>query len=1096
MDANWKSWNFETFPGGASSAVAPDLLPDNQTAWGQNVAFRGAKVQTRPPIACRLVLPPGLIQGASYFGVQGGMIVVMIAGKPYRLRIGGTDPAAYSSEEISLASPNSGVIKQVWMAQTVETLVIQDGQSDAILYNGSVATRAGYQQVPRGRMMAYGNGRLWVAINANELVAGDIRTRDPGSELNFTETTYLSGGGSLWFSRPMTGLTFIPVTGTTDYGTLLVLGVDFADSVRADITDRDSWGTYPGFVTTVLRSIGCAGAWSLAQVNQDVYWRDGLAQIRSLRASLQDESGAGSSPLSREVSRIVDFDSQQLLPWVSSIYFNNRLLMTASPFLNPQGGVSFRDLVSLDFAPISTMQGKTSPAYDGNWQGVDWTQLVAGQFGGRQRAFGLSSDNDGFNRLWELGASDTVHDITLSCGSGSPEVTSPIGSFIEYPRVDFSDPKQRKRLTRLDVWLSEIVDEITLTPWWRTDNDQQWTQWQETISECATTTDDATTTPHVWKNLLPQQRPLIKSFSIPDVLDDVIKYQRATGFTFQVRLAWTGSMKIQRATLWANPVQNQTDYVDRAGQGPDCVLNDVSGNELVYEIPVCPAGLGIEIEVADPDADIPDAGSSNFGEVAPNDPVQRSFTITNPGYMALELGTVTIEAGAFSIISQPDVTTLYHGETATFVLGFESDTLGDYSALVTIPNNSRASAPFTFTVDATVAYAVQVRTCRTKPVTAQLCGFSEFTDASVPPKKYRVKDTTGQFARCVSTLTCADPGCGTPPSVPDPLSGTGSDGTIYTGSVSYVGYNSVTGKHKYQWHGISAIPLNPCDPTWMCAGKGVVNWPGFGATTLYNSGDIFELAACSAFTIGIVFYSIFGYNAIPGATGGTGFTPPAGDEPYTLIGVFDRNDTYDADTCELATVDDGATYDLLGACSGIVGGSPGIPPVIPSGTCTTVSESATTRSTDGDATCYDAGPSVSEICLSDGTGVTEQLSVEDTPADAAVRALAAGIWSDWAPSDQTTCLASWEPQPDDGFDFFLQGSQCRMDASGMDPLSSYNVVTVFYRRVYGSPGPFVIFQTDTDPITVLPDGTGELTKDIPNEDGYETIMFSMDVVPA
>ena len=216
MDRKWLQATFETFPSGVSSAVSPDLLPPGQTAWGMNVSFRGAKVQTRPNIAHRLILPPGLLQGASYFGVQGGIIVAVIAGQPYRLRIG---EDSFSYELINLPDPpgiNSPILKQVWMQQTVETLVIQDGQTRPILYNGSSARRSGSDEVPVGKQMAYGNGRLWVAINANELVAGDIRTREPGSELAFTETNYLSGGGSLWFSRPITGLAFIPVTGTTD----------------------------------------------------------------------------------------------------------------------------------------------------------------------------------------------------------------------------------------------------------------------------------------------------------------------------------------------------------------------------------------------------------------------------------------------------------------------------------------------------------------------------------------------------------------------------------------------------------------------------------------------------------------------------------------------------------------------------------------------------------------------------------------------------------------------------------------------------------------------------------------------------------------
>ena len=115
MDARWKPWVFETFPAGASSAVSPDLLPDGQVAWGMNVSFRGAKVRTRPNIAHRLILPPGLLQGASYFGVQGGMIVAMIAGQAYRVRISEND---FSYELINLPDP-PGINSPVFNATTL-----------------------------------------------------------------------------------------------------------------------------------------------------------------------------------------------------------------------------------------------------------------------------------------------------------------------------------------------------------------------------------------------------------------------------------------------------------------------------------------------------------------------------------------------------------------------------------------------------------------------------------------------------------------------------------------------------------------------------------------------------------------------------------------------------------------------------------------------------------------------------------------------------------------------------------------------------------------------------------------------------------------
>jgi hypothetical protein len=579
--ANWIPATFETCPGGVSSAVAPELLPPGQFAWGLNIAIRGAKPHTRPPIVERLILPEGIHQGSAYFGVQGGMIVCSIAGRIYRLRIGAN---TFSYEEIPLGFVNSGVLKQAWFQQTVETLVIQDGQSNAILYNGSTARRAGIDEVPRGTSMAYGNGRLWVAINKNELVAGDIRTRQAESELQFTETNYLSGGGSLYMPRGITALAFIPITGAADFGTLMCFSRDSVESIRADVTNRDMWPNMVGFVTNVFRNIGCSGDWSPTEVNQDLYWRDGRGDIRSLANAISTNNTPGSSPISREVQRLVDFDSEQLLPWVSAIYFDNRLLMTSSPYLNVSAGVSFKDLVALDFSPISTMQMKAPPAYDGQWSGPPGiAQLVTGEFDGQNRAFAITSGEDGINRLWEI-LTRGKEDAYLSCGSGT--IGSPVQSLIEYPSIGFGLPKNRKRLERCDVWLSGIDGELEMTAYWRADATQKWSEWDQK-EVCAKTTDAAVNTPHTWKNLLPEQRPQIKTFTIPAGLDGVTDYALAVGFEFQIRLVFTGKYQVERMMIYATDL---TDKPFADEELAECIENDVTGNEIRYVIPVsvCP----------------------------------------------------------------------------------------------------------------------------------------------------------------------------------------------------------------------------------------------------------------------------------------------------------------------------------------------------------------------------------------------------------------------------------------------------------------------------------------------------------------------------
>lgn len=578
MTAPWQTEVFFSAQDGVNSAVDPDLIGPRELAWMLNGTTRGGKPATRPPMRSRMYLPQGLVQGASYCSLQGGMIIVSVAGRPYRLRIGaGTDD--YSYEAIPLSYFNSSVLRQAWMQETVGSLVIQDGQSDPIIFDGSTARRSATanNEVPLGKQMAYGNGRLWVAVGGNTAVAGDIVVDgDFQSELQFTETNYLSGGGSLSFPGDIRAMRFIPARDSADYGPLLVCGRNFGKLIRADITSRDLWAVIPKFVSDVLTSIGASGHWNMAAVNQDIYWRDSDGGIRSLGSAIRDQNDAGSAPLSTEVSRITNFESEHLLEFGSIIYFDNRLLLTASPYLNPQGGISFKSLISLDFAPISTMRGKSQPAYDGQWSGVGFSNLVAGDFNGRRRAFAISSDVDGDNRLWEI--------LTSGRDDSSEIGDSRIVSYLESPRRNFGHPKNRKRVERCDVYLIDVDGHVDLKVYWRPDNNQKWNQWSE-VEVCAQTTDPSTDTPHAWQNLLPQYRPQIKTFTVPVVENPIVKFPNSVGFEFQLRIAWTGKTRIARVLLHASIVDDP-NYAQQDLVTSTCVYNDVTGNEIVYQIPI------------------------------------------------------------------------------------------------------------------------------------------------------------------------------------------------------------------------------------------------------------------------------------------------------------------------------------------------------------------------------------------------------------------------------------------------------------------------------------------------------------------------------
>lgn len=569
---------------GVNSAFRPNNISAYQMAWGSNVSVRDGAPKTRGNrIVQRGILPKGLVQGAGYFSRDGGQFIVSIWGQLHRILFTGPNPTV---DPISLPWRNSSILKQVWMCETAGSFVVQDGQSAPIVYDGSVATRS--NSVPLGRQMAYLNGRLWLVDKSGfNVLAGDITTDVYQSELQFTETEYLSGGGSFNFKKPITALAGLPTNNTnTGFGALIVGGKDYVNALRAEITSRDLWSTIPAFEVVVLPTTGAAGQPSIVGVNQDLYWRDSEGRIWSLRAATSDAQGPGNSPISREVARITDFETDAQVAYSSAIYFDNRLIFTASPFNNFYGGIGFKTLISLDVAPTSTMRGKSSPAYDGEWNGLRFARLFQGTIQGVPRSFAISSDTDGENRLWEFVTGDGDDESYISTGTGNGIVLrpTPVTSYFETRQFDFGAPARLKRLFRCDLFPTDISGEVHFELFWRTDNRTQWLKWGQ-FDVCATMTnaDDQ------WLNLAEQERGRVKSFTAPTLNDDILHQAADVGFGFQIRLVTTGHMLIDRVVLWATPLE-ETAYSELGDMSAECVRNSIVNNTVSYSIPV--GGLG------------------------------------------------------------------------------------------------------------------------------------------------------------------------------------------------------------------------------------------------------------------------------------------------------------------------------------------------------------------------------------------------------------------------------------------------------------------------------------------------------------------------
>ncbi len=467
--------------------------------------------------------------------------------------------AVASGATVVVLDVNSSTNGRAWMQQAELFLVIQDGVSLPIIFDGSKSFRSDKTklQVPVGTVMAYGKGRLWVAINGREFVAGDIvggATHDPDYQgldnvLYFTENTFLAEGGS--FSVPLqsgdiTAMLFMPVLDTsTGNGTLLVFTERAAFSVNAS-EDRDTWkNTRSPIQTVVMIGNGAVGQYSVAQTtNSDIFYRarDG---VRSFYLAMRQFTNSwGNTPSSTEMSRVLPFDDVQLLKYGSMIQFDNRLLFTVQPLPTLENAYH-RGIGVLDFDPISSMRDKAPPVYEGVWSGIQPTLLFKGDIDGKERAFSWVRNGDGNNELWEIGTT-----------SGFDNKDARIPSFIEtramFGREPTASPLTLKRIESVEIYVDNIKGVVDFTLFYKPDQYPCWIEWGSSQSVCSDyrtcdSDSDGTCQDPVVKR--PTFKTRLNFGQPPDEDLDVDSKPARLGYEFQVRLQWIGHCEVRKGLV-------------------------------------------------------------------------------------------------------------------------------------------------------------------------------------------------------------------------------------------------------------------------------------------------------------------------------------------------------------------------------------------------------------------------------------------------------------------------------------------------------------------------------------------------------------------
>jgi hypothetical protein len=599
-----------TFEGGIDAGVMPSEVDKNQVAFAVNANFRQGFVSCRPGFVqkdydlCVTITADndqitsdqtnvtadgwsedcygpqsltGTFQCALPYIADDGrtFILMLISGKVWLYNCL-QNTAQNLSVSPSLENPSN--LLDGWMVQAENFVVIQDGFSRPLIFNGTNLRRSSDDEIKTGKVMAYVNGRIWYALpdgfsfRATDIVYGD-GTR--ASVLKETENTFLNEGGDFAVPSDSGGITAMAVPGDPDtslgQGPLLVFTPRYVFSVQAPV-DRDTWKnlSYPIQAISLLTS-GALGSRSAITINGDVFYRavDGVRSFIIARRSFTDW---GNTPISSEMLNVIENDQTNLLWASSAVVFDNRLLMTCQPRYNAEG-VIHKALAVLDFDLITSMRKKFPPAWSGIWTGLNLLQIVKTENAYGDQCFCIARGSDDSIQLWEVTKGDKFD-------NNIPDGKKEIEWMVQTRAYNFEVPFGLKRLDSGDLFVDSLEGDVSFNVTYRPDQYPGWIEWTD-FAECATTTQCLDLCPIT--NFKPQYRPKMR-FPTPSDLpcNETISTPARNLYEVQVMLGIIGYCRIKSLRVHAYDVQ-EPSVGDCRTVFPACTPLDVCDiNPLIY----------------------------------------------------------------------------------------------------------------------------------------------------------------------------------------------------------------------------------------------------------------------------------------------------------------------------------------------------------------------------------------------------------------------------------------------------------------------------------------------------------------------------------
>lgn len=615
---------------GMDGGVAPDLLKDTQVARMLNCSSRGGHAATRPRfVEYPTTIVNGRFQGAATYRLNDAdRIVYCVNGRVYALNL-------ETGVNHFIAEFPTKLFDRAYFAQVDQYFVVQNGiydpvenwpiviHEDAVFDNltaeyydagtagGGVQPTAGFYRIneapaatqstlriPIGKAMAYGQGRLFVAVerfrtflsgsNSSNDFAGPyvdgnglryiigcdiLQTDNVTGVLVASEYTFGIAGNVQVFGLPWE-IGFIASMGFfrnsftgSGLGPLVVVAREGSAAFSVDLP-RASWLAIDyanGFAKVLFFGSGSYSPAAMIMVNDDLPYRsrDGLRTIKYTQTSEASSSGSLSNvPYSSEVNEFFARDTRDFLLWSTMAYADNRLITVAGGFdIGNNFGTGFDTLVSLDTSVLNSITAsRPARAYDGIWTGPIFTAVVSARYAEQDRVFVFCNSRTAPRNFLAY-----LDDAPVSDFDGDRPVCRVYSAEYEFENFVLA-----KELAWADLWFSEVEGDVEVTMYWKQDGVSVWHPCRtRPFSFCAGSLQGAM----VQLRLQPDETNGIGC-------DQVTKTNIRLGTTFQFCIQWTGKAKLKRALFVA---KNMTDRIgEQSCSAPTACTNIVaSAKDLV-----------------------------------------------------------------------------------------------------------------------------------------------------------------------------------------------------------------------------------------------------------------------------------------------------------------------------------------------------------------------------------------------------------------------------------------------------------------------------------------------------------------------------------